>query len=376
MISATHNFIITLVQAAEECGIPACTMSIIRTGEEIFSAAIGECSENTLFDLASVTKIFTSSAFMRLADQDLIRPEDPVCAVLHEFQGMRDIRPFPQPLSEGQVRDVSGQHREPVDAGKTTFRQLLTHCSGLPAWLPLYKLSSPEAIRDQVLHTYFSYQPESDLVYSDLGLILVGWTVEALCGCRLDTAIRELVTAPLGLEGIRFRPLNEELKAEEPFPREGIAPTDICHWRGYRLIGEAEDENCAALRGISGHAGLFGTAHDLAIFGTAFLPGSDFLRPESFSAMTGLHKISRDGTLGYGCGFRHWSAYPENFYFPMSSQSFGHPGFTGTALWIDPDRDVSIALLTNEVYNGRQDRKIMAFRKKVFSELPAFLEEA
>ena len=107
MISSTHNFVMTLIHAAEECEIPACTMSVIRTGEEIFTAAAGSCHEGTLFDFASVTKLFTSSAFMRLADQDLVRPEDPVCAVLKEFQGMREVHPFPEPLIEGQERDVS-----------------------------------------------------------------------------------------------------------------------------------------------------------------------------------------------------------------------------------------------------------------------------
>ena len=375
MISFTHDFIMTLIQAAEECGIPACTMSIFRTGEEIFTAAIGECHEGTLFDLASVTKLFTSSAFLQLADRGMVRPEDPVCAVLREFQGLREIRPFPEPLIEGHVRDVSGGFSLSVPAEKTTFSQLLTHSSGLPAWLPLYKLTSVEAIRDEVMQTHFSYQPGSDVVYSDIGLILTGWAVEALCGCPLDTAIRELVTAPLGLDSIRFRRLNDEMKAEDPLPREGIAPTDICHWRGYRLIGEVEDENCAALRGVSGHAGLFGTAHDLAAFGTAFLPGSDFLKQDSLQNMTSLRMSSRDGSAGRGYGFQHWSADSEAFFYPMSSQSFGHTGFTGTAIWIDPDRDISAALLTNEVYNGRYNRRIAEFRRKVFAGLPAFLEE-
>ncbi len=376
MRSFMHDFAIKLSNAAEECGIPACTISVIRSGDEIFAASVGECHEGTLFDLASVTKLFTASAFMQLADRGMIHPEDPVCSVLREFQGPREIRPFPEPLIEGQVRDVSAGFCDPVPGEEITFRHLLTHSSGLPAWLPLYKLPSPQAIRDQALRTSFSYQPGSDVVYSDIGLMLVGWAVEALCGCPLDTAIRELVTAPLGLDNIGFRRLNDELKAEDPLPREGIAPTDVCHWRGYRLIGEVEDENCAALRGVSGHAGLFGSAHDLAGFGTAFLPGSDFLKQDSLRSMTGLQMSSRDGTVGRGYGFQHWSVDPEAFFYPMSSQSFGHTGFTGTAIWIDPDRDVSIALLTNEVYNGRNDRRIGEFRRKIFAELPGFLEEA
>ena len=370
-----HHFIETLLRAAEDCQINACTMSIIRTGEEIFTAAIGDCEENTLFDLASVTKLFTSSAFMRLVDMEQIHPEDPVCALLPEFQGLREVRPFPEPLAEGQVRDVSAGETAMVNAGETNFRQLLTHCSGIPAWRPLYQLDSPEEIKETVLHTYFSYQPESDVVYSDLGLMLVGWAVEALCRCGLDEAIRDLVTEPLGLESIRFRRLGPDRKAMDPIPPEGIAPTEICHWRGYRLHGEVDDENCAAMGGVSGHAGTFGNASDLARLGAAFLPGSDFLKAGSHRLMTGLQKTSRDGLVNRGYGFLHWSADPEGFFYPMSSNSFGHTGFTGTALWVDPERDVSIALLTNEVYNGRYERKIADFRRRVFAELPAFLEE-
>ena len=362
-------------RAAEDCRIPACSVNIIRTGEEIFAASYGSCSEATLFDLASVTKLFTSSAFMRLADMGRIHPEDPVCAVLTEFQGTREIGPFPEPLIDGEVRDVSQGETALVDAGKTTFRQLLTHCSGLPAWIPLYKLPSAEAMRDTLMNIYFSYQPESDVVYSDLGLILTGWAVEALCGCGLDEAIRGLVTEPLGLGSVRFRPLGPDLRARDPLPPEGIAPTDVCHWRGYRLIGEVEDENCAGLGGISGHAGLFGNARDLALLGTAFLPGSDFLKQESLARMTGLEKLSRDGLVGRGYGFLHWTADPEAAFYPLSSQSFGHTGFTGTALWVDPDRDASIALLTNEVSNGRYERKITEFRRRVYAALPAFLED-
>lgn len=199
MISA-QQFNQILIQTAKQCSIPACTMSIIQSGEEIFSTSAGECDKATLFDLASVTKLFTASAFMRLVDSGLIQTEDPVCAVLPEFQGMRGIRPFPEPLIDGQVRDVSHGFSEQVDAGKTTFRQLLTHCSGIPAWLPLYLQNSKERIRELVLTTDFSYQPESDVVYSDLGLILVGWAIEKICGCTLDTAIRNLVTEPLGLK--------------------------------------------------------------------------------------------------------------------------------------------------------------------------------
>ena len=360
---------------AEECRIPACTMSVIRSGEEIFSAAVGDCGESTLFDLASVTKLFTSTAFMRLTDMGKIRVDDPVCSVLPDFRGLRKVIPFPEPLVAGKFRDVSNGFCGEVDAGKTTFWQLLTHCSGLPAWLPLYQLESSEAIRERVLSTDFSYEPETDVVYSDLGLILVGWAVEALCGCGLDEAIRDLVTGPLELESVRFRRLDGNMKAVDPLPDAGIAPTDVCHWRKYRLTGEVEDENCAALGGVSGHAGTFGTASDLARLGAAFLPGGDLLTPESYYLMTSLQKSSRDGLMGRGCGFQHWTADPAAFYYPLRSQSFGHTGFTGTALWVDPEREVSAALLTNEVYNGRYGRSIAQFRRGVFAALTEYLEE-
>ena len=91
--------------------------------------------------------------------------------------------------------------------------------------------------------------------------------------------------------------------------------------------------------------------------------------------MTGLEKLSRNGMIGRGYGFLHWTADPDLPFYPMSSQSFGHNGFTGITLWIDPERDSAIALLTNEVSNGRYERKILEFRRRVFAALPAFLEE-
>lgn len=349
----------SITNAMNENRIPACTMCILRGSEPVFTFAGGEAvSADTRFDLASVTKLFTVSAFFRLADAGKIGLDEPLCRYLPEFTGMREIRPFPEPLIAGAVRDVSREATAPVDAGKNTFRQILTHSSGLPAWLPLYRCADPAEIRETVLHTYFSYQPGSDVVYSDLGLILTGWALEACCGKRLDEIIREYVTGPLGLSSVGFLPTGGN-----------IAPTDICHWRQYRLCGEVEDENCAALGGISGHAGLFGTAADLARLGAAYLPGSSFLSETSRSLAASLQMTSRDGLMARGIGFQHWGPDPDGFYAPMSRESFGHTGFTGTALWVDPVRNVSIALLTNEVYNGRYDRKIVDFRKTVFQKM-------
>lgn len=358
-----------LQDAAKEHSVPAASLCVIRNGQLILSISCGTAGNQTVFDLASVTKLFTTTAFFRLMDQGKIRLDDPVSSIFPEFSGPRKISPFPEPLIEGAFRDVSRGFSGIVNAETITFRQLLTHSSGLPAWLPLYKLQNAAAIRSEVLNTDFSYEPDTDVVYSDLGLIITGWAIEKICGKPLDQTIAELVTVPLCLKSIHYRRISST-----PAFNPNIAPTDICHWRKYRLTGEVEDENCASLDGVTGHAGLFGCAEDLAALGDAYLKSDSFLSDLSRKSASGLFRTSSDGNMARGIGFQHWAPDASAFYAPFSPESFGHTGFTGTALWVDPVKKVSIALLSNEVYNGRYDRQIIPFRRKVYACVAQNLE--
>lgn len=329
---------------------------------------------NTLFDIASVTKLFAVSAFLTLVEAGDVALDQPVCTVLPAFNGARPIQPYEDPLNPGNVVAVAGAGGS-VDAGTVTFRRLLTHTSGLPAWRPLYQQPDAGAARLMALNTFFSYLPGTRVVYSDIGLILLGLAIERLAGRSLDTVIRQRVTSPLDLSHTRYLPLSA------PAPPPGrVAPTEFCQWRGRRIVGQVHDENAYQLGGVSAHAGLFSTASDIAAFGQTFLdrPGSPrgapLLRPATVDEMT--HCQTPGLGSRRGLGFLLWLPDPQASGNPFSQRAFGHTGFTGASLWIDPARDLVVALLTNEVYNGRKNRQIIQLRLDVHRAIIAAVNDA
>jgi CubicO group peptidase (beta-lactamase class C family) len=144
--------------------------------------------------------------------------------------------------------------------------------------------------------------------------------------------------------------------------RETCAPTECCRWRERRIQGEVHDENAYRLGGVSAHAGLFSTARDVAAFGQSFL-SAGLLSFETIAAMARCH--AEDGGARRGLGFALRVDDPASSGYPFSGQAFGHTGFTGTSLWIDPARELIVALLTNEVYHGRENRHIASLRVAV-----------
>lgn len=336
---------------------------------EVYARAVGHVNPeatdiaatlDTCFDLASLTKVFVTTAFLRLlsehGDVDL---DTPVCAVLPEFRGARPIRPYEDPLQPGQMVTVSEETGE-VDASTVTFRHLLTHTAGLPAWRPLYRLPR-ERIRGEVLYTFFAYRPGTRVVYSDLGYILLGWAVEALSGVSLPKALHDLVLAPLGLLHVHYRPVGQE----PPVPVEQVAATEKYAWREARMWGEVHDENAWAMGGISGHAGLFGPARDVAALGQAWLDaleGRDPLGITRDLAQTAVSLQAEDGDVRRGLGWALWSPLETSPSHPLGTRAFGHTGFTGTSLYVDPERALVIAALTNRVYFGRDAEGIIAWR--------------
>ena len=340
---------------------PTAVLHINHAGQPIYQRAVGFVDPDTrqrpaeletLFDLASVTKLFTTTAFLRLVAAGKVGLDNQVCGVLPEFVGKRPFLPYEDPLNPGSFVTVS-PNEGTVDASTITFRQLLTHSSGLPAWRPLYQQARGE-IRPFVLGTFFSYPPNTRVVYSDLGLIMLGWTIEALTGQPLAQAIADLVWQPLGIMDVLFNP---------PDPGR-CAPTEFCRWRNRRMQGEVHDENAWQLGGVAGHAGLFGTAVGVTTLGQAWLDAvqgrSDFLPREL--AETAVSLQAQDGDTRRGLGWALWSPYPLSPSHPLGPRTFGHTGFTGTSLFVDPDRNLVIACLTNEVYAGREDRGIAPFR--------------
>lgn len=343
---------------------PAAQLVVHHHGEVIHAHTYGwldpetrmrPTTPETRFDLASVTKLFVATSFMRLVEWGQVTLDQPVATILPAFCGERPIAPYENPLQSGDYVTVTNSSGA-VDAGAVTLRHLLTHTAGLPAWRPLFQQASATLAREMALQTFFSAPLGSHIVYSDIGLILLGMAVETLTGQALVDAVATLVLQPLGLVHTQYLPVGER----HCKPAQ-VAPTETCQWRQRRIVAEVHDENAARLGGVSGHAGLFSTASDVARFGQCFLDGgAPLLQQTTVDAMRRVQ--AEAGTLRRGLGFLLWSPDPEASSNPFSPQTFGHTGFTGTSLWIDPARALVVALLTNEVYHGRVNRQIAQLR--------------
>ncbi len=354
----------------------AAVLHIRQRGRVVYERAVGQTNpqvspalahRHTLFDLASLTKLFTATTVLALVHQ--YREAFPqgvdtrVAHLIPEFRGERPIRAYEDPLHPGEWVTVT-EKAGTVNAGEITVRDLLSHRSGLPAWRPLYQWPR-EHIRERVLHTFFSYPPRTRVVYSDIGFILLGWIVEKVTAMRLDEAIRRWVFTPLHLSHTAYRPLGEVAPPRE----DEVAATEFCAWRGRRMWGEVHDENAWALGGIAGHAGIFSTAEDVGTFGQAWL---DVLRGQSplplppSLAREAVSLQAEEGHTRRGLGWALRSTDPQAFTSPLSPRSFGHTGFTGTSLHVDPTTETVIVCLTNRVYYGRDPQGIMEFRGHVY----------
>ena len=283
--------------------------------------------EYTIWDLASLTKVIgTTTALMQLWADHRVDLDAPVQRYLPEFVG---------------------PHKELV-----TVRHLLTHSSGLPGWRPLYKeaTSPAEALR-LLYQTPLDTLPGVRMVYSDLGAMLLGKIVERVSGEPLDVYLRRHVFAPLGMTSTMFKPPKRLL------PR--IAPTERDPWRGRLVHGEVHDENAYFLGGVSGHAGLFSDAADLSRFARMYLQGGQLdgariVTPVAIDTFTRVQDSTLSNrALGWEVPNGSNSAGHR-----MSNRAFGHTGFTGTSIWIDPARDLFVILLTNRVDPTRDNPRL------------------
>ncbi len=353
-----------VIEEALATVMPAAQVTVRWRGEVVLSNAYGWLDPDTrqrptqldsLFDLASVTKLFVVTAFMTLVEAGRVSLDQPVQAVLSDFNGLRPIQPYEHPLLPGEFVEMSTASA-PVDASRVTFRHLVAHNSGLPAWRPIKEQPTAEAGYALALSTPFAYPSGARVIYSDVGLILLGLALARLTDQPLEQIVAQRVTTPLNLAHTRYLPTTHAYTADN------IAPTEFCQWRQRRIVGEVHDENAWRLGGVAGHAGLFSTANDVATFGQSFLDAT-LLQRATVAAMT--REQARDGDTRRGLGFALWSPDPETSGNPFSQRAFGHTGFTGTSLWIDPERQLVVACLTNDVYHGRTGRGIMPFRVRV-----------
>lgn len=301
--------------------------------------------ENTMWDLASLTKVIgTTSAVIQLYAAHRIDLDAPVQRYLPELTGL---------------------HKELV-----TVRHLLTHSSGLPAWRPLYKeATSPEDALHLVYTTPLDTLPGVRMVYSDLGAILLGKIVERVSGEPLDRYLAEHVFWPLKMTSTMFRPPASLL------PR--IAPTERDPWRNRLVRGEVHDENAYFLGGVSGHAGLFSTGHDLARFAQMLLDHGalDGVRVLDSAAIDTFTTVQNAALSNRALGWEVPSGTNSAGH-KLSPRAFGHTGFTGTSIWVDPARDLFVILLTNRVDPTRANTRISGVRVALADAVVAAVDAA
>jgi CubicO group peptidase (beta-lactamase class C family) len=303
-------------------------------GRLTYDANAPAVTAGTLYDLASLTKVVaTTTMAMILVDEGKLDLDQRVQTYLPGFQG---------PGKEA-----------------VTVRHLLTHSSGLDATAPLYKeLSGKEAFVERIERMDLVYPPGSRSLYSDLGIILLGEILEKVAGQPLEAFVRERVFAPLAMRHTMFRPPAEL--------RPRIAPTEVDPWRGRLVQGEVHDENAFAMGGVAPHAGLFSTAGDLARFAQMLLNGGTLdgrriVSGETVELFTRRTEIpGSDRALGWDTKSAEGSAGTL-----FSPRSFGHTGFTGTSMWIDPARQLYVILLTNRVHPTRDNQLIREARPAV-----------
>jgi len=351
-------------EAVDQGVFPGAVVSVSQGGEIVFERAFGYRSLvpqktpmelDTIFDLASLTKpLATTTAVMLLVREKKIRLEDRVTRFFPNFGVF----------------------------GKThvTFRHLLAHCSGLPAWKAYYqdiikgeREGKINFVASRAAKSYVFEQihrekpvgpPGTQSLYSDLGFMLLGEFVEEISGWSLDRYCQDKIFKPLGLRSTSFVDLTQ-LRTRRLQPvREMIAPTEDCPWRKKILCGEVHDDNAYAMGGVAGHAGLFSSARDIHLFLIRLRScyrGEDPFLPAALVR----EFVARDGTVKGSTYALGWDTpSPDNSssggYF--SRQSVGHLGFTGTSIWWDLERDCHVILLSNRIHPSRGSDKIKGFR--------------
>ena len=344
--------------------IPGAVVCVAHRGQVVWHRAYGMAAVvpqqrpmccNTLFDIASLTKVVATTSLLLLAHHD------GVCALDDRLS-----RFYP--------------HLTDTAMASVTLRHILAHSGGFAAWYPLYQEILPggpmsegaetaRMRRRQAAHAILQrpleYAPGTQIVYSDLGFMLLTDILEEQYQQSLDALFLQRVVHPLGLEAVAYRPLG----SPTPLPScaAAYAATEACAWRQRVLVGEVHDENAWAMGGVAGHAGVFATAEALWQFAHALLDTvagrrqwlPSVLLRDSWQRQPGPPDSTR--ALGWDTPTPGRSSAGTYF----SPHSIGHLGFTGTSLWIDLEHQVTVVLCTNRVHPSRQATGITRLRPAV-----------
>lgn len=358
---ATPQHIAAALQSAVDDGVfPGAQLAVRLRGELQCLLVAGRLSPeppgppvqvSTIYDLASLTKpLVTVTSLLLLTQRGKIALDDSLQQIFAELEG--------------------------APIGQATVRDLLAHRSGLPGWRPLYerlearglvpggaggsqpiKSAMLELIRDEPL----IYERGARSLYSDLGFILLGLLVERLSGMALDRWCEETIARPLGADPLLFYPATRNGPASIDVAR--IAPTEWDERRQRLLRGEVHDENAGAMGGVAGHAGLFGTAESVLAVSGAWLSAYHGKESMLDGALVRQFTMRQESAFqsSWALGWDTPSA-PSSSGACFSEQSFGHLGYTGTSLWIDPLCELEVVLLSNRVHPSRKNEKIKIFR--------------
>lgn len=327
---------------------PGMTALVLKDGDIVYKRTAGRftydpdsspVTDSSIYDLASVSKVIgTTTAVMICIDRKLFSLDDKVVKYLPQF-------------------GANGKK-------KITIRNLIVHTSGLPAFKKYYEFvkNGDELLKD-IYNSELIYQPGTKTVYSDLGMITMQKIIEKVTGKRLDKFLHAEVFSKLGMKSTMYAP-PASLKHR-------MVPTEVDnYWRNRLLIGEVHDEAASMLGGIAGHAGLFSTAGDLAVYLQMLLQGGEYKGVRYIKKETVARFIKRQSEMSTRA--LGWDTRDEDYpsagkLFSMSS--YGHTGYTGTSVWTDPEKNVIVILLTNRVHPTRENGKLLIFRPKFHTEI-------
>jgi CubicO group peptidase (beta-lactamase class C family) len=339
-----------LHQAVADCAFPGASVAVAADGRLVALRGLGrftyddgspEVAAETIFDLASVSKVVGTTAMaMLLYERGHLDLDVPVAGVLPQFA-------------------KGGARRQEV-----TIRMLLAHSSGLPAYVRLYREAhTREDLLQAALAVSLQADPDTRAEYSDIGFIILGAALERIADEPLDSFCEREVFGPLGMHHTTYCPPAQL--------RSSIPPTqDDREFRQRIIQGEVQDENASVLGGIAGHAGLFSTAADLAVFAHCMLQGGrPILRPDTVELFTRRH-----GQSSWALGWDTPTAPSQSGKY-FSPRSFGHLGYTGTSLWIDPERRLAVALLTNRTWPDKKSQLIKQVRPQFHDAVVEALKE-
>lgn len=283
---------------------------------------------DALFDLASLTKPIAAIAAMALVERGILALDDPVAHFLDDYAGS--------------------------DKADMTVRQLLTHTSGMPGRVQMFRYCRSREDMLAALHA-MPINPKPTVEYSSQGFMLLGLVLEAASGQRLPRLIEQYVFEPTGMTSTMFNPPATETSR--------TVATEDCPWRGHIVRGQVHDENAVVLGGAAGHAGLFSTAGDLSRLCQALLAApadGKLLSPPAMATLANSWAVPGSRPLGF------WPREPSGSSSGdlLSPHAFGHTGFTGTSLWIDPTTGMYFVLLTNRVHPSRNGPSIAPIRRR------------